>query len=79
VKLVVLISAVLSAVFGVLSSSFLIKGTAQVPPDRWSFNGQSEWEIAFRRTARRWLITGFCALAVALVMSAVSSIAGYLL
>lgn len=51
-KCVVLISAVLSAVFGVLSTIFLIKGTAEVPADKRSFNGQSEREIDFRENAR---------------------------
>jgi hypothetical protein len=76
-KLLVPISAILSVVLGVLSTLFVIKGTAQVPPDRWSWNGQSEWELAFRRTTRRWMIAGFWMLASAVVMSAVSSIAGY--
>jgi hypothetical protein len=78
VKCLALTAGILSAVFGVASTIFLVKGTAHVPPDRWSFNGQSEWEIAFRETARRWLVAGFCALGGAFILSAVSALASYM-
>jgi len=78
VKCVALVTGILSAALGVLSTFFLIKGTANVPLDRWSFNGQSEWEITFRKVARQWMVAGFCALGGAFILSAVSAIASYM-
>lgn len=76
-KEIALITSLLSAATGVLSTLALIKGTTPVPWGLQSWGGESEPERAFRRRSRRWLVSGLCALAAAFALAAASSVAGY--
>lgn len=70
---------ILTGICVTLSTGLFIKGTAEFPRERRSFNGQSRTEIAFRRTARLCLLAGFVAgvLAVASLIVAYISLVAF--
>lgn len=75
---VALATALFAAALGVFASVALVKGTASVPWEMQTWNGESGAENAFRQSVRWWLKTGFVALGSAFVFSAISAIAAYL-
>ncbi len=77
-KCAALITALVAALAGFVSALLMIRGTAAVPWDMQSYKGNSDPEIGFRKTTRRYFAAGCILLAAAFAFSAVSAIASYL-
>jgi hypothetical protein len=73
-----LISGLLSAFLGVLSTLTLMKGTAAPPWKIQSWGGASADEIAFQKTAATWRAWGFSLLGFAFAAGAFATVASYL-
>lgn len=77
-KIAALTLGLASAFLGFLATLALIKGTAATPWEIQSFNGKSQSEEKFKRTARRWRLAGLGLLGLSFVAGALTAVAGYL-
>jgi hypothetical protein len=78
VKLAALITALLSAAFGVAAALAMTRGAQAVPWSMQSYSGQSDAEKAFRQKTSGWFTVGLGFLAATFVLAAASAVLGYL-